>query len=166
MLTGARLSEALNLRWEEIGELSDDGASARLEDSKTGARTLWLRPQASWLFPPNLTSDRLYTFWFGVREEAGLLPGIRIHDERHTWASQTAAVIARAMGYRPSRRPCRTRRQTRMRRPSPGFSRTRRAGSAGRGRGRRCGSGPPTGDQPRRNRSAVARISHGIRSWR
>ena len=34
MLIGARLSEALDLRWEEIGELSDDGASAprRLQD--------------------------------------------------------------------------------------------------------------------------------------
>ena len=35
-LTGARLSEAINLRWDQIGELSGDGASARLEDSKTG----------------------------------------------------------------------------------------------------------------------------------
>ena len=33
-------------RWDEIGELSEDGASARLQDSKTGPRTLWLGPQA------------------------------------------------------------------------------------------------------------------------
>ena len=98
-LTGARLSEVLNLRWDEIGELSEDGGgSARLEDSKTGPRTLWLGPEAARLvavlprregrvFPEDLTSDRLYTFWTGVREEAGL-SGLRIHDCRHTWASQ------------------------------------------------------------------------------
>ena len=46
-LTGARLSEVLNLRWDEIGELSGDGGgSARLEDSKTGPRTIWLGPEA------------------------------------------------------------------------------------------------------------------------
>ena len=39
-LTGGRLSEVLNLRWDEIGELSNDGGSARLEDSKTGPRTV------------------------------------------------------------------------------------------------------------------------------
>ena len=46
-LTGARLSDVLNLKWEEIGELSKDGASARLEDSKTGPRTVWLGPEAA-----------------------------------------------------------------------------------------------------------------------
>ena len=99
-LTGARLSEVLNLRWDEIGELAQDGASARLEDSKTGPRTVWLGPEAARLlaalprpegtarvFPEDLTSARLYTFWRAIREEAGL-PGLRIHDARHTWASQ------------------------------------------------------------------------------
>ena len=99
-LTGARLSEALNLKWDEVGKLSGDGASARLEDSKTGPRTFWLGPEAAELlsglpkaegttrvFPDDLTTDRLHTFWRGVREEAGL-PGLRIHDLRHTWASQ------------------------------------------------------------------------------
>ncbi len=96
-LTGARLSEITNLRWDEIRELSGDGASARLEDTKTGPRTIWLGPEAMQLFaalprsggrervfPEDLTSNRLYTFWVGIREEAGL----RIHDCRHTWASQ------------------------------------------------------------------------------
>ena len=84
-LIGARHSEVLNLRWNEIGELSEDGASARLEDSKTGPRTVWLGPEAVRLlaalpgreeggrvFPDDLTSHRLYTFWCGIREEAGL----------------------------------------------------------------------------------------------
>ena len=46
-LTGAQLSEILNLEWDELGELSQDGASARLEDSKTGPRTVWLGPEAA-----------------------------------------------------------------------------------------------------------------------
>ena len=39
------------------------------------------------MFPQDLASARLYNFWCGIREEAGL-PGLRIHDCRHTWASQ------------------------------------------------------------------------------
>ena len=46
-LTGARLSEVLNLRWDAIEDLAEDGVSVRLEDSKTGPRTVWLGPQAA-----------------------------------------------------------------------------------------------------------------------
>ena len=117
-LTGARLSEILNLKWDEIGELGDEGASARIEDSKTGPRTIWLGPEAATLlaalprpqggqrmFPDTLTSARLYTFWVGVRGEAGL-PGLRIHDCRHTWASQGVmngvglTTVGRLLGHR------------------------------------------------------------------
>ena len=99
-LTGARLSEVVNLKWEEIGELSQDGSAARLTDSKTGPRTIWLGPDAVQLinrlardpnalrvFPSDLTSDDVYRFWCKVREHARL-PGVCIHDCRHTWASQ------------------------------------------------------------------------------
>ena len=100
-LTGARLSEVLNPKWNEIEETGADGASARLEESKTGPRTIWFGPEAARLvaalprrsdadpdrvFPEDLTAERLHTFWRGVREEAGL-PGLRIHDCRHTRAS-------------------------------------------------------------------------------
>ncbi len=117
-LTGARLSEVLNLKWDEIGELTGDGASARLEDTKTGPRTVWLGPEAARLlkalprsegrarvFPEDITSARLYTFWVGVRDEAGL-PGLRIHDCRHTWASQGVmngvglTTVGRLLGHR------------------------------------------------------------------
>ncbi len=117
-LTGARLSEALNLEWEQIGELSNDGASVRLGDSKTGPRTLWLGTEAAELlgglpradgavrvFPDELTTDKLHAFWRGVREEAGL-PGLRIHDLRHTWASQGVmngvglTTVGRLLGHR------------------------------------------------------------------
>ena len=120
-LTGARLSEVLNLQWDEIGELAQDGASARLEDSKTGPRTVWLGPEAARLlaalpraegaarvFPEDLTPARLYTFWRAIREEAGL-PGLRIHDARHTWASQGVmngvglTTVGRLLGHRKRR---------------------------------------------------------------
>ena len=117
-LTGARLSEVLNLKWKEIGELGEDGGGVRLEDSKTGPRTVWLGPEAVALlsalprpqgggrvFPEDLTSARLYTFWVGIRDEAGL-PGLRIHDCRHTWASQGVmngvglTTVGRLLGHR------------------------------------------------------------------
>ena len=100
-LTGARLSEVLNLRWDEIATLSSEhGGATCVPDTKTGPRTVWIGPEAAKLvaglprlgdegrvFPNDLTSSRLYTFWTGVREEADL-PGVRIHDQRHTWVSQ------------------------------------------------------------------------------
>ena len=114
-LTGARLSEVVNLKREELEE---DGVSVRLEDSKTGPRTLWLGPEAAGLlaglprledttrvFPEALTPDSLYTFWRGIREDAGL-PGLRIHDLRHTWASQGVmngvglTTVGRLLGHR------------------------------------------------------------------
>ena len=117
-LTGARLSEVLNLQWEQIGALSRDGASARLEDSKTGPRTLWFGPEAlavltalpRWdgharVFPEDLTSARFYTFWVGVRKEAGLR-GVRIHNARHTYASQGVmngvglTAVGKLLGHR------------------------------------------------------------------
>jgi len=120
-LTGARLSEIINLKWNEIGELTQDGASARLAETKTGPRTVWFGPEAARLlaalprnrdsdrvFPENLTSHRLYTFWVGIREEAGL-PGLRIHDARHTWASQGVmngvglTTVGRLLGHRKRR---------------------------------------------------------------
>ena len=95
LFTGARSSEITGLRWDWIR-----GTRAVLPDSKTGPRTVWLGPEAARLlaalhrpegaarvFPEDLTPARLYTFWRAIREEAGL-PGLRIHDARHTWASQ------------------------------------------------------------------------------
>ena len=118
MLTGARGSEVLNLRWDEIGMLSEEGSSARLGDSKTGPRTIWLGPEAARLlstltrregdprvFPEDLTSSRLYTFWTGVREKARL-QGVRIHDLRHSFASQGVMngvglpTVGRLLGHR------------------------------------------------------------------
>ena len=79
-LTGARL------------RLAQDGASARLARPGRGAADRpgsrrCDRPEGARVFPEDLTPARLYTFWRAIREEAGL-PGLRIHDARHTWASQ------------------------------------------------------------------------------
>ena len=95
MLTGARLSEVLDLTWDELGEISEDGSTARLADSKTGPRTIWLGADAVQLidrlprgaqsvrvFPGDITSDHVHRFWCNVREQARL-PGVRIHDCRH-----------------------------------------------------------------------------------
>ena len=90
----------------------------RLDDTKTGPRTIRLGPEAARLlkalpqkegaarvFPEDLTSARLYTFWVGIRGEAGL-PGLCIHDYRHTWASQGAMngvgliTVGRLLGHR------------------------------------------------------------------
>ena len=55
--------------------------------------------------PCPITSARLYTLWVGIREEAGL-PGLRIHDCRHTWASQCVmngvglTIVGRLLGHR------------------------------------------------------------------
>jgi len=64
-----------NLEWRKIGALSQEGASARLEDSKIGPRTLWFGPDAvkilaalprrdgaARVFPEDLTSAQLYAF--------------------------------------------------------------------------------------------------------
>ena len=121
ILTGGRLSEVVNLKWDEIGEMTEDGSTARLADSKTGPRTIWLGPDATRLierlpredravrvFPKNVTPDNVYRFWCQVREQAGL-PGLRIHDCRHTWASQGLIngvglpTVGRLLGHRRRR---------------------------------------------------------------
>lgn len=77
----------------------EHGASARLADSKSGPRTLWLGPHAVKVltalprhdgegraFHGNLTSTKLYSFWCAVRQEARS-QGVRIHDAPHTYPS-------------------------------------------------------------------------------
>ena len=86
--------------------------------SLSGPRTIWLGPEAARsldalprsegrdrVFPGDLTSTRLYTFWVGLRDEAGL-PSLRIPDCRHTWASQGVmngaglTTVGRLLGHR------------------------------------------------------------------
>ena len=104
MLTGCRLSEILTLRWAHVdlaaGEL-------KLPDSKTGGRAIPLAPAAvrllttlprkrgnPWVVPGRFRGAHLVGLqqpWQRIRERAGL-PGVRIHDLRHSFASRALAL--------------------------------------------------------------------------
>ena len=57
------------------------------------------------LFPRDLTVERPQAVWGGVREDAGL-PGLRLHDCRHTFASQGVmngvglTTVGKLLGHR------------------------------------------------------------------
>jgi integrase len=118
IFTGARLSEILTLRWEWI-----DAAAgvARLPDSKTGAKNLYLPPGALAVLdllprmssnPHVLPGDRpgasfvgIQKPWQRVRSLAGL-PELRLHDLRHAFASAAVAagdslyIVGKLLGHR------------------------------------------------------------------
>ena len=118
LFTGARKSEIKDLRWSEV-----DGDTLRLSDSKTGPRTVSLstnaravidrqrRGSGPFVFPSPVNPGRPHghdlKLWPRVRERAGL-PGVRLHDMRHTYASQAVMkgvplpVVARLLGHRKS----------------------------------------------------------------
>ncbi len=115
LFTGARKSEIKDLRWSEV-----DGDTLRLIDSKTGPRTVYLSANAravidrqqggngTIVFPSPVNPGRPYgdylKLWPLVRERAGL-SGVRLHDCRHTYASQAVMkgvplpVVARLLGH-------------------------------------------------------------------
>ena len=115
LYTGCRKSEIKDLRWSEVGE-----NTLRLADSKTGPRTVQLsanaravverqgRENGSFVFPSPVNPGRPYgnilMLWNRVRELAGL-SGVRLHDMRHTYASQAVMkgiplpVVARLLGH-------------------------------------------------------------------
>ena len=116
MLTGCRVGEIRSLEWEWI-----KGKRIFLPDSKSGPRTVWLSSAARavidavprysedcpYLFPsrpPTRPIDNIGFQWTRIREEAGL-PGLRLHDLRHTWASVAAmngvdmVTIAKLLGH-------------------------------------------------------------------
>lgn len=103
MLTGARHSEILTLKWEWI---DFKRACARLPDSKTGAKTLYLNAPALEVLAntPRLEGNphvicgekqgahlvNLQKAWTRLRKLAGL-EDVRIHDLRHSFASVAVA---------------------------------------------------------------------------
>lgn len=101
LLTGCRLSEIVDLTWSEV-----KGGRLLLHYSKTGPRTVWLGDEARMLLAslePRGGSDPVFWnkltrrpvrdisfFWLNVKCEANL-PGVRLHDLRHSFASHAAA---------------------------------------------------------------------------
>jgi len=116
LLTGCRSGEVAGLQWSDV-----KGNRLKLRDSKTGPRTVWLGDQAraviaalprqrgvAWLFwNPVLCKPvlRIGNHWPSIRDRAGL-PGVRVHDLRHTFAShaamnrETLPMIGRLLGHR------------------------------------------------------------------
>jgi len=107
-LTGCRLSEVLNLLWEDINFAT---GVIRLRETKTGRRTfkagrivlaflekLQKAARGPWVVSASKPEDRLTTFtvesaWQRIRKGAGL-KAARLHDFRHTvgtYAGQTGA---------------------------------------------------------------------------
>ncbi|HKM71338.1 MAG TPA: tyrosine-type recombinase/integrase [Stellaceae bacterium] len=114
VFTGARLSEVLGLQWDWV---SLERGEARLPDSKTGAKTIYLPPPALEVLaglprvegnPYVLGARRSTTFiekpWRVIREAAGLTD-VRLHDLRHAFASVAASagmglpIIGKMLGH-------------------------------------------------------------------
>ena len=116
MLTGCRFGEIAALEWDWIKD-----KRIFLSDSKSGPRTVWLSsparavidaiprygPDCPFLFParpPARPIDTIAFQWDRIRDEAGL-PGLRLHDLRHSWASTAAmngvdmVTIAKLLGH-------------------------------------------------------------------
>ena len=99
MLTGCRLSEIMNLRWEDV---SLQAGELRLRDSKTGAKRVHLggpavavlrgmerREGNPWVIAGRRPGTRIASLhypWARIRRRAGL-DDVRIHDLRHSFAS-------------------------------------------------------------------------------
>lgn len=119
IFTGARKSEILGLRWNEVDFERRQIRLPRLR-SKAGERTITLNapaiselarmPQVSAFVFPNLKGGDGHTIglhktWRTVRE-AATLPDVRIHDLRHSFASfaaddgESLQVIGKALGHR------------------------------------------------------------------
>ena len=117
IFTGCRLSEVQKLKWREVDL---DNGVLRLEDTKTGARKVYLsKPAIDVLSSIPRLRDNPYVIcgkeigehltdlqrpWRRVRKRAGL-PDVRIHDLRHTFAANAAAsglslpMIGKLLGH-------------------------------------------------------------------
>jgi integrase len=117
VFTGARKGEIEGLRWDEV---DIDAGLLRLSDSKTGQKAILLNPPAlevlngiervdrsSHVFPASRGDghfEGVVKVWQNVRERAEL-PGVRLHDLRHSFASVAVAngaslpVIGALLGH-------------------------------------------------------------------
>ena len=104
MLTGCRRNEILSLRWEDVDPAANE---LHLRDSKTGARTVSLSPEAVKVLAevPRVADNPFVILgrikgthlrnindpWKIIRERAGL-EDVRLHDLRHSFASRALAL--------------------------------------------------------------------------
>jgi integrase len=115
LFTGCRLREVLHLRWEHV---DFERGCLFLPDSKTGRKTIILNAPAfavlnalerigPYVLPgdnPEQPRHDLKRPWDAVTKRAGL-PGVRLHDLRHTYASFGAGgglglpIIGRLLGH-------------------------------------------------------------------
>ena len=102
LLTGCRMSEIRDLRWDYV---KDD--CIELPDTKTGGRVVPLGPEARavlsaisrdednpWVIAGRLPGSHLTDLqrpWRRIRKQAGL-EDVRIHDLRHSFASRALAL--------------------------------------------------------------------------
>ena len=102
LLTGCRMSEIRDLKWEHVKE-----DCIELPDAKTGGRAVPLGPEARavltaipreddnpWVIAGRLPGTHLTDLqrpWRRIRERAGL-EDVRIHDLRHSFASRALAL--------------------------------------------------------------------------
>jgi integrase len=120
MLTGARKSEVLNLRWREVDA---ERGLLRLADSKTGRKTIVLAAAAMEVIA-GCASDSEFVFpairgeghvvglqkaWERIRARAPDLRGVRLHDLRHSFASFAVAdgaslyLVGKVLGHKHAR---------------------------------------------------------------
>jgi integrase len=117
ILTGCRKGEILKLKWDEV---EFDTRCLRLGDSKTGPKMVYLNTAAlevlagiervkehPYVFPglkPGTPLTRVLDLWDWIRDRANL-PGVRVHDLRHTFASVGVGaglnlpVLGRLLGH-------------------------------------------------------------------
>ena len=104
MLTGCRSEEIASLRWDDVDR---EAGELRLRDTKTGPKRVALTPTAlelldgiepiagnPWVFPgkkPGSRVAKLANHWQVLRAKADL-PGVRLHDLRHSYASRALAI--------------------------------------------------------------------------
>ena len=118
LLTGCRRTEILRLRWDDIDRAAGE---LRIRESKTGPRRVPMTAPVErvlaripriednpWVIAGGRRGEPLKdinSYWYRLRERAGL-KDLRLHDCRHSFASQALAsgeglpTIARLLGHK------------------------------------------------------------------